>query len=121
MKRILAGIAAVAVAGLVAATPATAAQSTVKRETFRGFSVDANWAVSTSSSYDETYVAASQSNQGSTLVLTAVHGNLDAGGNFTGGRVTSAEVGSGFTLTFDAVRLATAHVRATGVPARTCD
>jgi hypothetical protein len=129
MKHIgpLTAAATVALTGLGLATPAVAAPAagsptTIKVETFHGYVVDADWEAMTSpTTFAATYLSVAQETQGSELYIEHVAANLDAQGEFTGGRITRVGSTSGFTFTFDTQKLATANVQGADLPAVTCD
>lgn len=129
MKHIgpLTAAATVALTGLALATPAVAAPAagsptTIKVETSHGFVVDADWEGMTSpTTFAATYLSVSQETQGSELYIEHVAANLDAQGEFTGGRMTRVDVTSGFTFTIDTLKLSSASAQGTDLPAVTCD
>ncbi len=110
--------ATLAIAALAA--PASAATVQVTHLRFGGTVADAEWAVSSPTSFTDTFLAVSTSKQGFELHLEQFTANLDADGNLTGGTELFANLTSGFTVAVDTVKLATASVDGLGLPATTC-
>ena len=129
MKHIgpLTAAATVALTGLALTTPAVAAPAAgsptaIKVETYHGYVVDADWEAMTSpTTFAATYLSVAQETQGSQLHVEHVTANVDAQGEFTGGRITWADATSGFTFAIDTQKLATASVQGTDLAAVTCD
>ena len=120
--RVLAGVAAAAVAGMVAAAPAVAGPTTIKVDTSHGYVVDADWEAMTSpTTFAATYLSVSQDTHGSQLYVEHVEANLDAQGEFTGGSSTHVDVSSGFAFSIDSLKLSQASAQGTALPALRCD
>jgi len=119
MRRALIGLAVTAFTVLALAGPASAAPAQVTHLRFSGAFADAVWTTSSATSFTNTFINVSKSNQGSQLVVSQFIENLDANGNPTGLTITSAVVTSGFSFTISQ-SLASASTSGSGLPATTC-
>jgi YD repeat-containing protein len=119
MRRTLIGLAVGALAALALAGPASAAPGQVTHFRFHGSFAQAEWFISTDTSFTDTYVNVSRTKQGSELFVDQYTAHFDASGNFTGATDTSADVTSGFTFSI-ARNLSVASVTGSGLPATTC-
>jgi hypothetical protein len=119
MRRTLIGL-AVALAVLAVAGPVSAAPGQVTHFRFHGSFADAEWFMSTDTSFTDTFINVSKSRTGSELFVDQFTANFDASGNFTGASDTFADVTSGFTFSIDSSKLSQASVSGSGLPATTC-
>ena len=120
MRRAFFGLAVAALTVLALAGPASAAPGQVTQFRFHGAFVDADWFTSSATSFTDTLINVSKSQQGSELFIDQFTGNLDANGNLTGGTDTSADVTSGFSFAIDQTKLTSASASGSGLPAMTC-
>jgi hypothetical protein len=120
MRRALIGFAITALTVLSVAGPASAAPGQVTHFTTHGILAEADWFTSSATSFTDTLINASQSQQVSLLFVDQFTGNRDANGNVTTYTQTSAEVTSGFSFAIDKTALTSASVSGPGLPATTC-
>ncbi len=115
MRRTLFGLAVAALTVLALAGPASAAAGQVHVFRFQGTFAGADWVTSSPTSFTETLINVSQSNQGSELYVEQSTGSLN--GTFT---QTIVDVTSGFSFTIDQPKLASASTSGSGLPGETC-
>jgi hypothetical protein len=125
MRRSLIGLAitvttltTAALTALLAAAPASAAPNQVRHDHFNGTFAEAVWFNSASDA--GLYIRASQAKTSNSLAVDEVIQTRDAQGNVTGTTETFADVTSGYSFSIDAVKLTTASIAGTGLPATTC-
>jgi hypothetical protein len=126
MRRSLIGLAVMGLALLSIAAPASAASGQVTQFRFRGTFAEASWFSRTATSFTATSVNAVKTKQGHELFADVFQGRLK-NGQFLGGTDTSLRgpggknfVTSGFAFVISVPKLASASVRGSGLPARTC-
>ncbi len=119
MRRALMGLAVAALTVVSLAVPASAAAGQVTHLRFSGTLAEAYWSVGPQDATTETYVAVSQSRQGSQLAYDRFAPAVDASGTVTYKEVF-ADVTDGFTSTVDTARLTGASVSGTGLAATEC-
>jgi len=119
MRRTLIGL-AVALAVVAVAGPASAAPGQVTHFRFHGSFAEAEWFMSTDTSFTDTFINVSRAKQGSELFVDQFTANFDASGTFTGATDTFADVTSGFMFSIDSAKLSGASVNGSGLPATTC-
>jgi hypothetical protein len=117
MRRTLIGL-AVALAVVAVAGPASAAPGQVTHFRFHGSFAEAEWFMSTDTSFTDTFINVSRAKQGSELFVDQFTANFDASGTFTGATDTFADVTSGFMFSIDSAKLSGASVNGSGLPQR---
>jgi hypothetical protein len=92
----------VTVVTVMSAGPANAASGIATRFTFRGTFAEAEWFISSATSFTDTYLNVSQTKQGAELFVDQFTATFNRSGRFLGGTDTFADVTSGFSFTIDA-------------------
>jgi hypothetical protein len=105
--------------GLVAGS-ASAAPGQTTHFRFHGTFADAEWFISSDTSFTDGFVSVSRTRQGQEMFVELFTENFDSNGNFTGAIDTFADVTSGFSFTIDARKLDSASTSGSGLPATTC-
>lgn len=122
MRRVPIVVAASLLGVLSLAGPATAAPGQVVQFRYHGTFAEADWVVTSGNTFADTYLNVSKAKTGmTTLFLQKFVTQIDDEGTFLGATQTTVDVTSGFTLSIDGVKLSTASVHGSGLPAQVCE
>jgi hypothetical protein len=102
------------------APPAGAAPGQTTQFRFHGSFADADWFMSSATTFVDTFINVSRTRTSSELFVDQFTANFDSNGNFTGATDTTVDVTTGFTFAIDSAKLSTAHTSGSGLPATTC-
>ena len=105
--------------GLVAGS-ASAAPGQTTHFRFHGTFAEADWFISSDTSFTDTFVNVSGTKQSQEMFVDRFTENFDSNGDFTGAIETIADVTSGFSFTIDSAKLNSASTSGSGLPATTC-